>query len=618
MQRNLKPELSMTTLGLPLCYCTIALVLAACGSTEPGTVQNSGLESSADSLEARIAQAQTLDDEERARLSLDIAADLQAAGISDLSQLALTDITPEEISDPIIRVDIVLLSAEQLLAEDEFEAALSRLQEIDIADVQVPPDHEARYLTLMADSLAGLDRPAEALANYIAAGNTVQLKQNQSDAIWSMLQGLDNNRLQELASSASSYEGRGWIELSRVFRNDQFSIRGQLDAIAQWQRIWAQHSAVDLLPSALQELSVMWDNRPREIALLLPLQQPAGLAIQEGFLGAYYQALDISREVPRLSVYDTSQSNNILDLYEQARAAGADLIIGPLDKAFVNQLHAQESLPVPTLALNYADAAGPGPSNLFQFGLAPEDEIRQASLAAWDQGYRNAALLTPGSADYQRLQSVFANSWSTLGGRLVSRTSFANDTDFTDVVKRLMAVDSSEARADRLLDILPRNNMEFTPRRRQDIDFIFLMANPRQGRQIKPTLAFYFAEDVPVYALPSIYDGLNNRSADQDLNGINFAVEPWLIENNSLKSEFNAAMRPAQGPLQRLRALGIDSFRLYARLQQFQSGQLQSVRGVTGTLRMTADQRLQRSLQMAQFQDGIAVPISRIGNIPGD
>ena len=174
-----------------------------------------------------------------------------------------------------------------------------------------------------------------------------------------------------------------------------------------------------------------------------------------------------------------------------------------------------------------------------------------------------------------------------------------------------MAIDSSEARAERLLDLLPRRNMEFSPRRRSDIDYIFLVANPRQGRQIKPTLAFYFAGNIPVFSMPSIYNGRDNQQEDRDLDGIVFTDAPWILNSDGeLKEEINSNLRQAQGPLQRLRAMGIDSFMLYPRLIQLTKRQIGSLRGTTGILTMSENQRIHRNLQPARFEDGLAVPFN--------
>ena len=53
----------------------------------------------------------------------------------------------------------------------------------------------------------------------------------------------------------------------------------------------------------------------------------------------------------------------------------------------------------------------------------------------------------------------------------------------------------------------------------QSLDFLFLVADPNEGRQIKPALNFHFARDPPVFATSYIYDGTLATAPDQDLDG---------------------------------------------------------------------------------------------------
>lgn len=594
---------------VPMSLALVAM-LAACSSAPGGSDgAGTGPESTTESVDELIAAARNAGGERRALLSLDALALMSDLGVDRGDELRLDEINLAALPDADLRLPLVNARARQLLANEqiaETQALLSSER-----NTQAASPLRAEFLELLGAAAFAAGDATLALSSYLDAADANGLTQTLSDRIWQVLQSRDQEQLRSLASSANSYALRGWIELARVHRNDQFSIRSQMNAVSQWQRTWTQHAAVDTLPSALLELETVWQTRPRHIGLLLPMQQPAGIAIQEGFLGAYYEALQATRDVPSLSVYDTSDSIDVDRIYQQAVADGVDLIIGPLNKESVNRLQRMDTLPVPTLALNYADVSAPGPDNLFQFGLAPEDEIQQAASLAWQLGHRHAALLTPQNADYQRLQSAIANTWTELGGRVVSNAGFGGDGDYAAVVQRLMAIDSSRARAERLLDLLPRQDMEFTPRRRADIDFIFLIANPRQGRQIKPTLAFYFAEDLPVFSIPSIYDGLENPAANRDLNGIIFSVEPWLLDPDSdIKQTVSMALRPAQGPLQRLRALGIDSYRLHARLQQLDQGAITYLQGSTGELSLGPFQRIRRRLPLARFEDGLAIPFA--------
>ena len=603
------------------------LTLVACGTAPPVSIEpstQSGLVNA--SIEELLQNASSSTGAAATSLRIQAVEQLLSAGLSTRARVEAQGINNLDNLPEDFQIRAALVRAELALQDQQADEALRWLSGTGAALIASMPESQTdieaalvrSYYLKLGNTYEALGDHAQAAIAYIAittiattttpqSNNDSAINQPVHNQIWDALNQLDDIALDRFASTTTSYEARGWIELARVIRAEQFSIKSQLDSITRWQRIWSQHSASTQLPSKLMSLQQTWDRRPKHIALILPLQTATGNAIQEGFFSAYYQSLSISREVPRISVYDSSNLSIIYPLYDEAVASGADLIIGPLDKALVNQLQQLDTLPVPTLALNYADQTPSYSQNLMQFGLAPEDEILQAANLAWEAGHINAAIITPQSDDYMRFQTAFTDIWNSKGGSVVSRSTFGGGNDYADVIKRVMAIDSSEARADSLLDILPRTEMEFTPRRRQDIDFIFLMANPVQGRQIKPTLAFYFAGDVPVYATPSIYEGSNNQAADQDLDGIVFTIEPWVLGNNDpLKAEVASNLRPAQGTLQRLRAMGIDSFRLYPRLQQFSDKDIDSLQGATGKLSMSDNGIIHRNLEVARFVDGIA------------
>ena len=309
------------------------------------------------------------------------------------------------------------------------------------------PELLQEYLLLLGLAYQENEQYENALSAYLRLGNANEKNPRTNlsvhNKIWDAINSLSSIQLNNFANTANNYQSRGWVELARVVTSEAYSIRSQLDAITQWRRIWSQHPAAQQLPLQLEKLEQTWEQRPKHIALILPLQDSAGRAIQEGFLSAYYAALDVSRDVPRISVFDSSNQTAIYLLYDAAVASGADLIIGPLYKQLVNQLQQLDELPVPTLALNYVDGSNSSSPNLTQFGLAPEDEIEQAVELAWQAGHRNAAIIIPQSNDYQRLQQAFASSWAGRGGNLVSQSTFSGNNDYADVIKRLMAIDSS-------------------------------------------------------------------------------------------------------------------------------------------------------------------------------
>lgn len=455
-------------------------------------------------------------------------------------------------------------------------------------------------------------RMAEFLREDQQAANT--------DRIWQILASAPSGSLQANSNLVDSYELRGWLELINVVTNSQNNIEEQVRAVTAWQSRWNRHSASARLPQALSFAADLLNSRPQRVALLIPLSEAAGRAVSEGFMAAYYDARAQDQQVPEIRIYDTSGIRDILPLYNQITETGADLIIGPLRKESVRQLQTLPALSIPTLALNYGDEGLINPENLYQYGLAPEDEIRQTVQLAWLAGHRVATVMTPAGEDYRRIRETFETEWRALGGDVVANVSFAGAT-YSDVIRQMMDVDDSEARAAQLRSIVPRSNLVFTPRRRQDVDVMFLLANPTEGRQIKPAMGFHFAGDVAVYAMPAIYDGASydggsSTNINRDLNGIVFIDAPWLLSGQDpLRSIVAETFQSGAGPVERLRAMGVDSYRLHSRLAQLANFPGVSIQGATGTLTMRADGSIKRELIPAQFVEGdiILIPAATDG-----
>ncbi|MCY1439196.1 Penicillin-binding protein activator LpoA [compost metagenome] len=143
------------------------------------------------------------------------------------------------------------------------------------------------------------------------------------------------------------------------------------------------------------------------------------------------------------------------------------------------------------------------------------------------------------------------------------------------------------------------------PSRRQDIDFIFLASTPQQAQQIKPTLNFQYAGDVPVYATSNLYSASGDVNQYNDMNGIRFCETPWLLDtNNALRQQVVSQWPQANGSLGRLYAMGIDAYSLAPRLGQLKALPDNRIEGFSGSLSMNPKQRIERQLPWAEFSGG--------------
>jgi len=173
----------------------------------------------------------------------------------------------------------------------------------------------------------------------------------------------------------------------------------------------------------------------------------------------------------------------------------------------------------------------------------------------------------------------------------------------------LLNLDRSNAR-ERTLQANLREDVMFSPRRRQDIDMIFLIASAADGRQLAPQLEFFYAGDIPTYSIADIQD-LSARDRESDLNRIIFPQVPWLIgpDADTLRLQQTIASRwPARSvPMARFFGMGVDSYRIVNTL--YRDPFFTSIEGTTGRLRMDPRGRIHRDLPFAQYRGGSVQPL---------
>lgn len=587
----------------PLAALCLAALLGACASSPSSSLGELPRTPQA-SIEQLLQQASESKPEQAALLRLS-AADL-ARQQQDIGRATrILDQVPLETLKPAQQIFASTLAAELYMDRHKSKSALAALQHPSLQHLgELPVEQQVRTQSVRAQALAAEGQTLAAARErvFIAPLLTGSAAADNHEAIWSLVSSLPREQL----SSAGDNDLDGWLSLALVTKSagtpDQ-----QLAAIDSWKNQHPQHPAAIQLPKPLTQLQELAGQPLQKIALLLPQQgQLAGVAraLRDGFLAAHYQAEQDGQNPPEILLYDSSQLPSIDEFYRQAQADGAQLIVGPLEKPLVKQLGERAQLPLTTLALNYSDAGQETPPQLFQFGLAAEDEAREAARRAWADGMRSAVAMVPAGDWGNRILAAFQQSWQAEGGNLIAAEHVDQPVELARQIADLLQLRQSEARAKRLQSTLG-TQLASLPARRQDIDFIFLAATPQQAQQIKPTLAFQYAGDLPVYATSHLYAGGQNAAQFQDLEGIRFCETPWLLDaNDPLRQQVDRQWPQAAGSLGRLYAMGVDAFRLAPRLSQLQALPDSQVDGLTGTLSMNPQQRIERQLPWAEFRDG--------------
>ncbi len=468
----------------------------------------------------------------------------------------------------------------------------------------------ADYYDLRADAfnLSGnrIETARELIKRERYLRDAALIHANQQD-IWQTLAMLTEQALMQLRTDPPPNVLSGWMDLVRIAKTYQLRPAMLRQAVQQWQHTYPQHPADQQIIQGLLNRQQQDVSLPKQIALLLPFSSKFGKAaeaIRDGFLGAYYARHMKNRQ--SIHIYDVSNSD-VTTVYQQALAQGADFVVGPLDKTAIARIASRNPLPVPTLALNYS-LENNIPVNLYQFGLSPEEEARQVAERTWFDGYVNAVTLVPTGPWGERVVQAFTQRWREIGGQIVNQETYnPANKDFSRPIRRLLNIDQSRRRYRSLSSLLNRK-LKYTSRRRQDIDFIFIAAYPRQARQIRPQLKFYHAASVPVYATSHVFTGNLNPARDRDMDGLIFGDMPWVLTDGnhprSLRNKIEPQISRVGHSFQRLYALGIDAYNIIAVLNTLKKYPYERFDGETGSLSLDLKQQIHRQLTWVKFVKG--------------
>ena len=589
----------------------LSLALTAC---VPGNVQRSPAEIAAAQNAAALAQQGQF--EQAAQAYLALAA--QSSGHADSYRLlaaeawrqegqieraapTLAQINRQHLSDDEpLRFD--LLRAELALNQHDANTALQLTTQ---PNVTVPAALQLRLLELRARAMqAGGD-------SWGAARTRVQMDEQLSGfdhtqnrrQILDLLASVNVDSLKQRAAAMKPGDRMlPWV-------NEALTRQGVAVARPQPE---LQQPVGTLLPGANATVREGY-KVPAQVALLLPADgnyAAASTPIREGFFAAYLDAGRNHAPRPVIRVYDShGTADGAIKAYQQAVSDGANLVVGPLTRGEVAAVFGQAQLPVPLLALNHPDDRQLPAGDTSEFGLLPETEGAQAADHMIERGLHHAYVLVSNDDFAQRAAGAFKAELAARGGQLdgmLTLTSFTNAVSGLNIPHGSPAAPASASGTDAASAATDNGSSAGND------TGIFISMRPNQARMLIPQLLIANIH-LPVFATSHIYDGSDDATANRDLDGVEFCDAPWLFDAQpGLPSHADIATQlpAAQGSAARLFAFGMDAWNLVPYLDWLRTHPGSYMPGASGQL--TADQfgRIRRVLIWAQFQDGLARPLS--------
>ncbi len=566
-----------------------------------------------------------------------VEGDTAAAGIERARQYlangdpgtaaaTLNQVDIATLTSPYERFEWNALDAEISLHMEAFPAAEERLGNARPTDAA----QRSRLALLFARIHAARKDYATASSALISAARDDaadggEFARTLVEGAWRYGQRVPGHRIATRLRRVDESPERAWWRLIAAF-NEALTTQGQQDVWERWRTRHPEHVAARFLPRTFVEP----DRGPARIALFLPFSgrlANAGETVRDGFLSAYFLSRAGSRQSIR--VYDTA-AEPIGALYRQALRDGADFIVGPLSKENAADLWAIDP-DVPTLTLNTVAVSTKGRAHPIQFALTVEDEARTIAQRVMADGRRRVIVLRSGENWTARAYRVISELLATgegsnagaasgnamsrqvppAGTRLVGSGVFAEGADVTSVVGETLLIEASKLRH-RDVQRMVGDEVEFTPRRRADIDAVIALIDGGQLASLKPALAFHFASDLPIYASSQAARDVRDRG---DLELLRICDMPWRLFPPEIKAQMREAFPNNRGTADALFAFGLDAYRLANQMARLTASKDSRIMGVTGILQLGPDGVIRREPVWAMARKGRFEPLAPVAGL---
>ena len=477
-----------------------------------------------------------------------------------------------------------------------------------LAETLQPTTWEQRLeaARLAAQALASAEDPTAAVLSLMAAVEQLdasgELDAATADiatvtaAVWRGLSQLPAPVLASLAASAPTPVATAWLTLAHQF-NSALAASSRAQAWRAWRARNPGHPAARFPPPSI----VRAPTPVRALALLVPLSGDLAAlaeAVRDGFLAAHLHAArsDVG-SAPTVAIYDTGIMS-VAEAHDRALADGADILVGPLDKAAVSELAA---LPpqLPVLALNQPDdGSAPFP----QLTLAVEETAAAIAARLPADGVERVALFESGLPGGWASRARTRFEADLDGIEVVAVGTLAGTGDATQVAGDVLGIAAGRERHASLTRLLGAR-LEFMPMRRDDVDALVAFVDDVQLTALKPALDFHFAGDLATYAPAQSVRG----AAWAEFEGLRVCDIPWRLYKSELR-EASTDLATSRGSLAAVFALGVDGYRLANQLHRL-TVHGESVAGSTGQLTLQPNGLIRRGMAWGEVVGGRLVAL---------
>ncbi|EJS2607939.1 penicillin-binding protein activator [Vibrio alginolyticus] len=472
---------------------------------------------------------------------------------------------------------------------------------------KLPNEQWKDYYLMRADAYQGLNQAFEANRQLVAFSQYASSAEQReiSSRIWMNFGSYSEYELTSLETEPNEDVLDGWLQLAIYAKTLSGNLSQLKNTLERWLNENPSHPAAIYTPEEIQNILSLDIVKPNNTALLLPLTgkfSPQAQLIRDGFVFAMMN--DRNRDPSAtLTVIDTN-AYNADQIKQRLINENIDFVVGPLEKENVELLHttmdgSENGPTIPALALNIPEDVQPD-SNICYLALSPEQEAAQAAKHLFSEGYNFPLILAPKGRFGERVTEAFNKEWRKYSSNKVAASYFGDKRQLQKDINEVFGLQESKQRIAQMQSLM-RIKLETQPRSRRDVDAVYIVARSTELTLIKPFIEVAINPDAKA---PQIFSSSRSNSGGatyEDLTGIIYSDIPLLIDPDpSVTAEMNELWSEQSNMEKRLKALGMDAYKLIGELLQMKVVPGYSVGGQTGILSIDNNCVVQRELSWAE------------------
>lgn len=472
---------------------------------------------------------------------------------------------------------------------------------------KLPNEQWKDYYLMRADAYQGLNQAFEANRQLVAFGQYASSAEQRetSSRIWMNFGSYSEYELTSLETEPNEDVLDGWLQLAVYAKTLSGNLSQLKNTLERWLSENPSHPAAIYTPEEIQNILSLDIVKPNNTALLLPLTgkfSPQAQLIRDGFVFAMMNDRNRAPSAT-LTVIDTN-AYNADQIKQRLINENIDFVVGPLEKENVELLHttmdgSANGPTIPALALNIPEDVQPD-SNICYLALSPEQEAAQAAKHLFSEGYNFPLILAPKGSFGERVTEAFNKEWRKYSSNKVAASYFGDKRQLQKDINEVFGLQESKQRIAQMQSLM-RIKLETQPRSRRDVDAVYIVARSTELTLIKPFIEVAINPDAKA---PQIFSSSRSNSGGatyEDLTGIIYSDIPLLIDPDpSVTAEMNELWSEQSNMEKRLKALGMDAYKLIGELPQMKVVPGYSVGGQTGILSIDNNCVVQRELSWAE------------------